>query len=289
MKRPMWEPAPRFASAWQHLHALSKSREDAVCAESARLILVGLSEAHVVTIDREQLTVLPPPGTTRREASNYFEQLRLPFATTFFEIVGPPINGLVGALSKRHSNGSLIVVPALAGDGFTAMPVVMTMLGVEPGGETEWEQTRGAATEDVYRAICELSNDQVGALRSAPSLVARTTFLLDAANVELTDIPPSRQIRRNAARKGAQIAFTVRVRQSSRRPVPRENGEHVSWSHRWEVRGHYKHFTKGSHTKDESKLAPCPQHGMCRREWSPPHVKGPEDKPLIPKVRVVDG
>lgn len=42
----------------------------------------------------------------------------------------------------------------------------------------------------------------------------------------------------------------------------------IDWSHRWSVTGHWRHYKDG------------------RKIWIGSHVKGPEDKPLIPSVRV---
>jgi hypothetical protein len=106
-------------------------------------------------------------------------------------------------------------------------------------------------------------------------------------NVDLVEAPLSPRQRKREAKKGRRIALTVQVRQPKTRPVGR-NGT-ANYSHRFEVRGHYMHFPGGTKLADAdpAKLSFVPGRGFVRKVWCPPHVKGPQDKPLVPKVRVV--
>jgi len=55
----------------------------------------------------------------------------------------------------------------------------------------------------------------------------------------------------------------------------------IDWSHRWEVRGHWRKFEgMGKDRLGHSRTV----NGFT---WVIPHVKGPEDKILVPKIRVV--
>lgn len=122
-------------------------------------------------------------------------------------------------------------------------------------------------------------------------------YMIEAANVELVERAESRQSRRQAERKGEQISLQVVVRPPKRRrqdAIIRAPGDPRKFSHRFEVRGVYHHVTRGPHVADPSNLKPCPvwrerhEHSeLCRREWVPPFVKGPEDVPLVPKRRVL--
>lgn len=120
-------------------------------------------------------------------------------------------------------------------------------------------------------------------------IIAAVLYMLESANVELVDAPATRQERRAVERKGGRVALAVRVRPPKKRPRQDDDRRHIDFSHRFEVRGHYKHFPVGTKLADSrpDKCVDHPTLGRCRRIWCPPFVKGPEDKPLIPKVRVV--
>lgn len=98
-----------------------------------------------------------------------------------------------------------------------------------------------------------------------------------------------------------RICDTVPARSSSRDPIPARFDREVSrvkmlvlrenlhrpgttpapgeddpsnYSHRWIVRGFYREQPYG------------PRHSLRRRQWIPPYVKGPADKPLVVKETV---
>ena len=132
-------------------------------------------------------------------------------------------------------------------------------------------------------------------LATATATAVRTAlkllYLLDSANVELEATRVSRQVRRQAERAGARIAWTVKVRAPQRNENDgREPGQR-EYSHRFEVRGNFAHHREGSwlyaHSTPE-EIRPCPRCGRCRRVWRPPHVKGPVDRPLAIKIRRVE-
>ncbi|MCT6836193.1 MAG: hypothetical protein M3036_00885 [Bifidobacteriales bacterium] len=66
------------------------------------------------------------------------------------------------------------------------------------------------------------------------------------------------------------------LRENLNRPgQPAEPGEDPrAWTHRWIVRGFWRNQAYG------------PDHALRRRQWIPPYVKGPADKPLIAKETV---
>ena len=66
------------------------------------------------------------------------------------------------------------------------------------------------------------------------------------------------------------------LRENLHRPGrPAEPGEdRRAWTHRWIVRGFWREQPYG------------PDHALRRRQWIPPYVKGPADKPLIAKETV---
>lgn len=124
-----------------------------------------------------------------------------------------------------------------------------------------------------------------------PALAAISALrVLDAVNVSLADVQLPRAARRRAEREGATPALTVDITTGRAAGVTSSGeGAHVEWKHRWMVRGHWKHY--GEHTaiarRHPSRVKDVPGHGRCVRVWCPPFVKGPADKPLVLKTRVV--
>lgn len=128
-------------------------------------------------------------------------------------------------------------------------------------------------------------------LTHAAFVALKALFLLDMSNVEIVTAPVSRQVRRQAERKGETIALSVHVHSNSKRYTERSgDGRHIEYSHRFRVRGHVKHYPIGTRMADArpDKCKPCPRCGTCRRIWTPPFVKGDPDKPLVLKSLVLD-
>jgi hypothetical protein len=176
-----------------------------------------------------------------------------------------------------------------AGSGGNMLPLLKAFGRGRPGrrsfGELEAE-SRDAVTGAIGEA---------GLVLTLSLVALRAVFLLESANVELTQVPVTRQVRRAAERSEGQtrIALTVTVRMArrTRRKAPAGSGRDCAYA--WERRGHYRHVTRGPHATPEH-MRPCPREdeahrasgGCCRREWVPPHVVGAgEGKPLIPKAR----
>jgi hypothetical protein len=125
---------------------------------------------------------------------------------------------------------------------------------------------------------------------TAVRLGLKLLYLLDSANVGLERVHVSRQVRRQADRTGAEIAWTVVVRPSATHAGAAVPGG-VEYSHRFEVRGNFAHHPQGSWLFERSppeEIRACPRCGQCRRVWRPSHVKGPADRPLAIKIRRVD-
>jgi hypothetical protein len=129
---------------------------------------------------------------------------------------------------------------------------------------------------------------------AAVRMALKALYLLDSANVEIAEAPLSRQARRQAERKGVEIAWVVQVRppkSSAEKEDPEEEEPKRSYSHRFEVRGNFAHYKEGSWLYEHSapeEIRACPRCGRCRRVWRQPHIKGPLDRPLAIKVRRVD-
>ncbi len=151
-----------------------------------------------------------------------------------------------------------------------------------------WVSVETWAALEGPRRKAVLEGRAIRALECA-RLIARVLFFLDSANVEIQPAAVSRQVRRAAERDGARISDIVVVRQA-RHPARPGDGAKIDYSHRFEVRGHFAHYGPETRLYQHSApgyLKPCPRCGTCRRIWVPPYVKGPETKPLVPKVRIL--
>lgn len=105
--------------------------------------------------------------------------------------------------------------------------------------------------------------------------VARMIGFLNSPFVEAVSTRPQRHDRRHPNLgqlvRDATVAF-VDLRRRDVNEAERKLGETlVQWRHRWMVSGHYRN--QWYPAADSHKLI-----------WIAPHMKGPEDKPLLPKV-----
>jgi hypothetical protein len=149
----------------------------------------------------------------------------------------------------------------------------------------------------------EYGNERLrGVLTDATALSERAIAALawlQSFNVELIQAPLSRRQRERELKKGREIALTVQVRQARRYTSTSNSSGTANYSHRFETRGHYKHYfeTKANgepsktfercHARDSSRIVVI-DGKPCFRFWVQPFVKGPADKPFVPKIRVAD-
>lgn len=142
---------------------------------------------------------------------------------------------------------------------------------------------------DIANSMGVLSRDQAADLLTHATIkLMRCLYLLESANVDLIEAEGAPR----AHQAHGRPCYEVVIRQPKHRYVPKDEHEKIDWSHRWEVRGHFKHFTTGpifraTERERPEKILDHPERGRCVRIWTPPFIKGPEDKPLIPKVRRV--
>ena len=122
----------------------------------------------------------------------------------------------------------------------------------------EQMEDRMALWAVIFRAIQDKVFDlEKGEGRSIP--VARPTA------------PVSPWVKNTYVESEVHVPFyAVRAnrKKSFRDPTKVYGHRQVNWSYRWSVTGHWRHYKDG------------------RKIWIGSYVKGPEDKPLIPSVRV---
>lgn len=184
-----------------------------------------------------------------------------------------------------------------AGTNHLAVTFFNPAAAMEALGQTP--RAVAGALMGVARASRNMSTEQAELFRfhlaatsgAAVQMALKALYLLDSANVEVVEAPLSRQARRQAVRKGAEIAWVIQIRPPKATKQESKEGEKRLFSHRFEVRGNFAHYKEGSWLYEHSapeEIRPCPRCGRCRRVWREPHVKGPIDKPLAIKVRRVD-
>jgi len=101
--------------------------------------------------------------------------------------------------------------------------------------------------------------------------------LLNQRLPTVTDVAPERHARKRLARAQSVLATkrirVVTLRLPENRRVEISAPQHVEWSHRWIVSGHWRN-------------AWYPSLNEHRLQWIWPYQKGPEDKPLVVKQTV---
>lgn len=305
MRCPDWAAAGSFPRAWVTAERDARSSALDWHRSLNADICEGLSAARIISVSRDQVEALPLAFDGYEDSAAASVGVRLPFDPLFLSLGGArltryePHGLLLGAMvgripgSDALPTGEPVVFPFVdipghgpqfsgyvyaSPDGWVGRDAADVLFESDP----DWLNRLGGTDKD-YRDGQTMKAD-------AAEIIAAVLYFLESANVELVEGQPSRQERRAVERKGGAIALTVAIRQSKKRthqegePAPRE------WSHRWEVRGHYKHFPAGTKLADAKPdtLVGHPTLGRCRRIWCPPYVKGPEDKPLVPKLRVVE-
>jgi hypothetical protein len=163
---------------------------------------------------------------------------------------------------------------------------------IQLGGSGDVKALSSPGDEDDYligvaRVVTQLACELLGVF-----------YFLEIEGVELAPTPLPRPERRRAEREQRPIAPTALIHPgaaASASPSGARNDE-VSdenrFSHRFFVRGHYRH-----HRPETSRVAsarpdlvrPCPKPGCgeCRRIPVAGHWKGPEDGPVVIKTRIL--
>jgi hypothetical protein len=290
--RPHWEFGGTFDAAWHGIEILLGGAPDLnnptqnLLGECARM----MQEAHVVNLDLAQFHALP---TALDDLTDYAPDPHTAFPIIYVSIGDELIAGLLIAAEIDTGGGEpddpdfdFVVVPFwnYADEQPTcAVPVAVIDMTAR--------RYRNLVRDYLnYDEDDEYDNTVTRTMLQ----VLKVVRFLESANVDLEQTPVSRQVRRSSERKGTQISLTVTVRSPRRHQTPSSLvGEGRDYSHRFEVRGHYKHFGpdtrlfRATQRDRPNKILKHPTRGQIVRIWCPDFVKGPDDKPLVPKVRIV--
>ena len=286
-----------------------------ISREQSRLMMRSLQKARVITIDPEQANQIPPlwgcgesehyGGRCAGEGLHYdafqeeFAALRLPFESVFLDFGGMDIAGILGGghlwgvifkaddgVSFNADGVHTIAYPFVTRPGGLAsvLPIALSSQRV-PG------KTLAIVSESGFEGVRGEEIAEMGGLHLADGVERGVAALrwLESVNVSLQPMRLTGKAQKRAARKGQQIPLTVTVRQPKQTSKRDPSGERANYSHRFEVRGHYMHFSHGPifDATEPANICDVPGIGPCRRVWCPPHVKGPQDRPLVVKRREV--
>lgn len=135
----------------------------------------------------------------------------------------------------------------------------------------------GTSVDDFGRISVRPGNTEAGFQAQSAAMRRRIACLWALAKtprlVERTEIHDPRPARPRAARSRITtpvVLFDIRATEYTGTGAERPS----NWSHRWIVGGHWRNQAHG------------PGGRLRRPTWIAPHVKGPDDKPLVVKDRV---
>lgn len=147
-------------------------------------------------------------------------------------------------------------------------------------GEVIGEQWR--EPDEAKRAEVFADGDSPQAYTNPMRFMHAFFLLLGQTVADTGEAPLPKHFRKRAERRG--IPARVTVVQLRHKATHRAEGESlVQWSHRWVVRGYWNWYHCGPNHPLAQQVAPGEY--MCRR-WIAPHVRGPEDKPLVVTEKV---
>jgi hypothetical protein len=249
-------------------------------------MVLAMRGAHVHR-EGERLFIIPCAGITDPDDTDH----GFTYAPMGMVVIGEPrpddrrVWTIQNVLETGYMHQNICADATLANESEDRLP-----FQIPPESGTVCFTTHDAEGIEVDRRMVAV---ETGEMVAAALITLKTLWLLSMSNVEVVPAPLERQQRRQAQRQGIEIALAVHVHTSSKRYVGKAsngNGRQIEYSHRFRVRGHVKHYPPGTRMADArpDEVKPCPRCGRCRGVWTPPFIKGPDDKPLILKSLVVD-
>lgn len=319
MKRPAWAASPSFTNCWAALEEIVKyGSDDQRHKELSGFAFERLAEARVIVVSPEQVDALPSwdlSGRGTDDKQNLFDSfteswsaMSLPFESMFLDMGGAKIPG--GATIDGRDYELQAALLFSVEPGFFAVPFfrmdgrVRCGWGAVRPSPPSWAPFTDVAmpTEIKGGLEADFGDDAEAKYMYTQTLMSCRPAIavlawMESVNVEVVEVPLRAAQRARQIHKGRNISLTVQIKQSKRRAAA-SGGSSANLSHRFEVRGHYTHHfeTKADGTPNKvferySKKHPEKvlniQGQPCVRFWTPPYVKGPADKPFVPKVRVV--
>ncbi len=287
--KPYWSI---YARVYRDHRLAARKSSDSGCRAYCEEVLRALRTASVVYLPSEQVDAIPRIGNTYEQEALALRGMRPPFPTTFLAIGGEWVNA-----EEDWRDAPLYAALILDGDPAKVLPFFLGPIGTTSGWGagfvTERDGRYGIATAtwlpDVPipparpGAADTMKAEAEECVAGGATRALRSLFLLESANVSLSPADPAPRAHRGVGRPSFEVVIRQRRSAMSNSTV----GGASEWSHRWEVRGHFKHFHSGfMFDRHEGRRVADADGEQCVRIWCPPHIKGPEEMPFVPKVRL---
>ena len=127
-------------------------------------------------------------------------------------------------------------------------------------------------------------NSDQGEYKTAIHVLSLFLKTLHSYSIGTQDIKHKVKLGKQAANRFHTIRKIVHVVPKEKKEVYISQGKAIDWTHRWLVRGHWRDLPN-SQSLGKDREGNYTQVGKC---WVTEYEKGPEDLPLIQKVRVLN-
>lgn len=253
-----------------------------------------MERAKPIVFRHEDTMALPP--TDGDSLTMWLENARLPFPCVYVDLGGGD-EALIGALVTETKSGHVWVWPCIGRSQRISSPAaVMGAVRLDASGAVDpWTPLLTAESQSLEAFAREAGMPLYDFIRSLrDKLVAEASHivsvlcLLESPCAVVQAAETSRQERRDATRKGIEIALsvTIRPRKGKARGALTPSRE---YTHRFDRRGSWAHY--GPETKiggaNPGLIRDWPGRPQSRRVWRPPTIVGDVTLPYVPKVRLV--
>lgn len=149
----------------------------------------------------------------------------------------------------------------------------------------DFEQLRrDSLKNEIMRKAVNLEEDDVTTAYMPFEIRLRLAKMSQYLQTEFVDCETKTFCTRRSMRRGKLIEhmspYQVVYRKQPVQKTEHDHiGEGVDWQHRWHVRGHWRQIKGKGHDADGNEM-----EGWT---WVKPCIKGPEDKPLVEKIKIV--
>ena len=277
-----------YAKVYRDHRLASRKSPDPELRRFASAVLDALGRAHIVYLPSDQVDAIPATASSYQEEVRVLAALRAPFDVTFLAVGGMHEYDTHVGWKDTPIYAALIhgdeVIPFFHSPA-TTVGMGSAQMRVEGGGvpTRTWANFMADLPTDSTEHDT-LLDEAMDMIVGGATKAMRSLFLLESANVDIADGASAPSGHRACGRPCHEVIISQRRRRNTGEGEPAGQ----DWSHRWEVRGHFKHFTSGvMFDGHEDRQIRNADGDLSVRIWCPPHIKGPEGKPLIPKARVL--
>jgi len=198
---------------------------------------------------------------------NFTEPLDLPFKRTAFERLGAPCF----ELGNREDDEAI---------KYEIWSLIVTEIA-----PNDYHFIAFAVDPRQNQVFLIDSNDEKNIIGTFKCMVKFLVGELNKKTVKKGSIKTNERLKfknRNGEKVIRKIKNVIYIGGSAKSNRETERFFEVDWSYRWEVRGHWRELKPTSIGKDRDG-----NYNVVGHTWVSDFVKGPEDKPLMKKTRVV--